>query len=110
MDILNPYMSVPIVAVCFVIGYVIKNSAIFGRIPNQNIPLICTLAGVIFGLIMIGFNADGIIIGAVSGLASTGIHQMRTQFCELVSDKEAENDDALETQEDVAESEGDEDE
>lgn len=95
MDILNEYMSVPIVAICFVVGYVIKNSTIFGKIANQNIPLIVTVVGAIFGLLMVGLTAKGFIIGAVSGLASTGIHQVRTQFCELKAGKEAANDEAV---------------
>lgn len=88
MDIFNAYMSVPIVAVCFVVGYVIKNSTIFGKLPNNNIPLIVTVIGAIFGLLMVSLTPEGLIVGAVSGLASTGIHQMSCQFAELKADKE----------------------
>ena len=109
MDILNPYMSVPVVAICFVVGYVIKNSTIFGKLPNENIPLIVTVVGAIFGLLMVGLSPEGFIIGAVSGLASTGIHQVRTQFCELKASKEALDADYVKEYEESTET-GDEDE
>lgn len=110
MDIFNAYMSVPVLAICFVVGYVIKNSAIFGKLPNQNIPLIVTLVGAIFGLLIVGLNPEGFIIGAVSGLASTGIHQMSCQFAELKADKEAPDDEDYVREFEESPEEGDEDE
>ena len=104
---LDAYIIVPIVILCFVVGYVIKNSAIFGNVANQNIPLIVTVVGAVFGLLMVGLTPEGFIMGSVSGLASTGVHQFSAQLFEIKAGKEAENDNALEFNEPV---EGDEDE
>lgn len=108
MDIFDAYLSVPIVAICFVVGYVIKNSTIFGKIANQNIPLIVTVVGAIFGLLIIGLSPEAFIIGAVSGLASTGIHQVHTQFSELKAYKEAADDEDVVEFEEPETGDGDE--
>lgn len=69
-----------IVVACLVVGYVIKVTPFFKKVANGYIPLIVCILGAILGGIVNGYTVDGIVFGAVSGLASTGMHQMFTRF------------------------------
>lgn len=68
-------MIVPIVlAACLVVGYLLKNFA-----PNDNkwIPVIVTILGAVIGCIAFkGITLEAVVAGAVTGLASTGMHQL----------------------------------
>jgi hypothetical protein len=72
MEILSQYVVVAVVAICFAVGYVIKNSLDF--IPNKYIPLIMAVLGI---LLNVWINAwvltpEVLLGGLASGLASTG--------------------------------------
>lgn len=59
----------------------IKNSIDF--IPNKYIPAIMLFLGLISNILInlgIGINADVILTGMLSGLASTGLHQVFKQL------------------------------
>ena len=75
-----------IVAICFAVGQIIKTSKIkiLKKIPNENIPIITTILGIILSLIPGIFPGDGILIGiikgAVSGWAATGCFELFRQY------------------------------
>lgn len=77
-----------IVLACLVIGYVIKHTPFLDKIANSYIPLIVTVLGAILGVVTSGLSVEAVIYGAVSGLASTGLHQAFTRVLGL--DKEGE--------------------
>ena len=72
MEILTQYVVLVVVAICFGIGYVIKNSLDF--IPNKYIPLVMAVLGVFLNIWLNGwvFTPDILLGGLASGLASTG--------------------------------------
>lgn len=79
-------MIIPIIVVgCFCIGYIVKK---WMPTDDKWIPTIVCIVGAVLGFILTeesGTNAivTGIIAGAVSGLASTGVHQMIKQHLKL---------------------------
>ena len=66
------YAVFPIAVICFGIGYVIKHY--IKKIPNDFIPLILAVFGIILNLAFNGFNFtfEIIVTGAASGLVATG--------------------------------------
>lgn len=80
MEILQPYVVLVVVAICLVVGYVIKHSLDF--IPNKYIPLIMAVLGVIINVWSNGwvFTPDILLGGLASGLASTGAFEMGRNF------------------------------
>lgn len=72
---------IPIVMMaCLVLGYVLKT-----WLPTDNkwIPTILTIVGAVLGCIaMHDITLAAIVEGAVSGLASTGLHQAFKQIIE----------------------------
>ena len=76
-----------IVGICLCVGYVIKDSLTF--IPNKYIPLIMAVLGLSLNVfINNSLTADVILAGLVSGLASTGTHQI---FKEMMKVQEIED-------------------
>ena len=82
MDIsmLSNYLVLIVVGICLCVGYVIKHSLDF--IPNKYIPLMMLVLGTITNILMnIGnINAEVVLAGMLSGLASTGLHQVFSNF------------------------------
>lgn len=77
MDItsLSQYFVLVVIGICCCVGYIIKTSLDF--IPNKYIPLILATIGVITNCILTkGFNIEVLLGGMLSGLASTGCHQI----------------------------------
>ena len=76
LSVLTQYISVVVVGICLCVGYVIKNSLDF--IPNKYIPLIMLVLGLAINVLMNlnGINAEVILTGMLSGLASTGMYEM----------------------------------
>lgn len=71
MEILTHYAVGIIVAICFGVGYIIKNSLSF--IPNKYIPLIMAILGIGMNIWINGtFTPEILLGGLASGLASTG--------------------------------------
>lgn len=78
---------VPIIVIaCLVVGYIIKHTPVLDKSINAYIPLIVTVLGAVLGVIIGGFGVEPIIYGAVSGLASTGLHQAFTRVLGLGED------------------------
>ena len=75
---------VPVIVVaCVLVGYIIKVTPPFAKFANNYIPLIVTVIGAIMGVITNGMTLEAIVYGAVSGLASTGLHQVFTQLLNI---------------------------
>ncbi len=84
LSVLSEYLVIVVVGICLCVGYVIKNSLDF--IPNKYIPLIMLILGVTINIVInwkTGINANTILAGMLSGLASTGLHQA---FKNLIND------------------------
>ena len=79
---------VPVIVVaCVLVGYIIKVTPPFAKIANNYIPLIVTLLGAVLGILTNGLTLEAIVYGAVSGLASTGLHQVFTQLLNIGKDE-----------------------
>ena len=75
---------VPVIVVaCVLVGYIIKVTPPFAKVANNYIPLIVTLLGAVLGILTNGLTLEAIVYGAVSGLASTGLHQVFTQLLNI---------------------------
>lgn len=78
MDItfLTNYINPLILGICLLVGYVIKTA--IPKLPNRYIPLSALILGVIAAIVINypGINAEVILGGMISGLASTGLYEM----------------------------------
>ena len=88
MEIINQYLSIVIVVICVVVGYVWKSST---TLANKYIPLVVALLGLILAIANAIANSqpitlDVIAMGLVSGLASTGLHQFVTRVFEKMEE------------------------
>ncbi len=80
-------MYVPIIVVaCLVVGYIAKKW--IKDVENKYIPTIVFVLGIVLGLFMNGLTVEAGVAGAVSGLASTGLHQMFTRLLENKTESE----------------------
>jgi hypothetical protein len=78
MDILNAYVIPEVVALCLVLGFIIKQWV--KDVDNKWIPTIVAVVGIGCAVILNGFTIGAVVGGAVSGLASTGLHQLFKQW------------------------------
>lgn len=70
-----------VIAVCLVVGYLMKK---FLPTDNKWIPLVVTVLGAILGCIDAhAVTLVAIASGMISGLASTGLHQIFKQILKL---------------------------
>lgn len=83
MDFLNDYIILVILGICLCLGYVLKNLIPSDKI-NSFIPLTMAVVGVVLNVWLSGFTFTPEILlgGLVSGLSSTGMHQLFKQFIE----------------------------
>jgi len=78
MEFLTEYYIPIVLVACLVVGYLMKK---FMPTDNKWIPLTVTILGAVLGCIANkGISLEAIVAGAVSGLASTGLHQLFSQF------------------------------
>lgn len=82
MDIsfLTEYMVPVIVGLCLCVGYIVKHWV--EDVDNKIIPTLCAVLGVLLAVWMHwgAITPEVILSGAVSGLASTGLHQAVVQM------------------------------
>ena len=73
---------IPIVLIaCLVVGYCIKHISWLAAISNEYIPTILAVLGAVLGCVSAGsVSLENIVYGAVTGLASTGLHQAFSQL------------------------------
>ena len=77
-------MYIPVIIVAtLTIGYVIKETPALEKVANAYIPLIVTITGALLGIFISGLSVESFVYGAVSGLASTGLHQAFTQLLNI---------------------------
>ena len=79
MDInfLVDYITPLILGICLLVGFVLKTA--FDKFPNKYIPLCALCMGTIIAILInlqSGINAEVILGGMISGLASTGLYEM----------------------------------
>lgn len=78
------YIPVVLVA-CLVVGYCIKHIKWLEAISNEYIPSILAILGGVLGCVASSsISLESIVYGAVTGLASTGLHQA---FSQLINKK-----------------------
>lgn len=78
MDILNAYVIPEVVALCLVLGFIIKQW--IKDVDNKWIPTIVAVVGIASAVVLNGLTVGAVVGGAVSGLASTGLHQLFKQW------------------------------
>lgn len=74
----NIYIVPMITALCLVVGYIVKKW--IKDVDNKYIPTIVAIVGALFNVINVGLSIEAIVYGAISGLASTGMHELLNQF------------------------------
>lgn len=81
MEFLNDYLILLVVGICLCVGYVIKHVVPSDGV-NRFIPLIMAVLGVLINTWLNGWmiTPEVLLGGLASGLASTGMHQLFTQF------------------------------
>lgn len=79
MEIFTNYLIPVIVGLCLVVGYLFKHVT---SADNRFIPIVVTVLGVVLSIWISWpeITPEVILSGAVSGLASTGMHQLFTQW------------------------------
>lgn len=74
-------MYVPIIMVaCLIVGFIVKKW--IHDVEDKWIPTIVTILGAILGFVINGASIEAVVAGAVTGLASTGLHQLFKQLIE----------------------------
>ena len=80
IEFLADYLNILIVGICLLFGFVLKKWV--KDVDNKWIPTLCCVLGILLAII----NDWGavtlvtILTGGISGLASTGLHQLFKQF------------------------------
>ena len=82
VDVLNlgEFLIPSIVVVCGIFGFILKKW--IKDVDNKWIPTFVCGVGIIVSVFNYGANFKAILVGAVSGLASTGMHQLIKNFIE----------------------------
>ena len=82
MEFLNNFILPVALGICLCTGYVVKKW--IKDVDNKYIPTIVAAMGVFLSVWINGWDItpDAILTGLVSGLSSTGLHQMFKQFIE----------------------------
>jgi len=88
LTFLTTYINPLILGICLMVGYGIKTAV--PKIPNRYIPLSALVLGVIIAVLMNypGINAEVILGGMISGLASTGLYEMLRNLLDKDGKKE----------------------
>lgn len=84
------YFVAVVLVACLILGYIIKTS--FDKIPNKYIPTILAVLGAILNAVVSGLSVESVVYGALTGLASTGLHQAFTRFIEKVDTTDEQTD------------------
>ncbi len=80
MEFLRAFIVPMIVGICLCVGYVVKHF-VPTSVVNKFIPLIVALLGVVLNVWMnSGFTPEILLGGMVSGLASTGLYELFSNF------------------------------
>ncbi|MDQ0114343.1 phage holin family protein [Paenibacillus harenae] len=74
-ELIDPKLLI-VVAACWVIGYVLKQTP---RVPNWSIVYIVTAVAVLFTIWLVGFSAEAVIQGVLVGAFAVFGHQIAKQ-------------------------------
>lgn len=87
MEFLNEYMLPVVLGICLCVGYVVKKW--IKDVDNKYIPTICAVLGVIVAAWISDWTITPQVVlsGMISGLGSTGMHQLFKQFIENNNDQ-----------------------
>lgn len=82
MEFLNAYLHPVILGICLVSGYIIKHW--LPDVDNKIIPTLVTVEGMAAALWLSHWQLTPQVLtsGALTGLASTGVHQLFKQWLE----------------------------
>lgn len=81
MDFLNAYLIPEVTILCLMLGYIVKMWV--KDVDNKWIPTIVAVVGIAAAVIMSKEITIAVIVsGALSGLSSTGLHQLFKQWME----------------------------
>ena len=90
LSIIQDYTIIPVFLICICVGYCIKHITFLEKISNQFIPTIVCILGIV---LVCWMNSEISVMciaqGMVSGLASTGFHQLIGQIIEHYANKVA---------------------
>lgn len=80
MEFLTGYVVPIIVAACLVLGYIVKKWV--KDVDNKYIPTIVCIVGALLSVLLNWgtVSVECVVAGAISGLASTGLHQLFKQW------------------------------
>lgn len=80
MEFLNEFMMPVVLGICLCVGYIVKQW--LKDIDNKFIPTIVAILGIVLSAWISGWviTPEVILGGMISGLASTGMHQLFKQF------------------------------
>ncbi len=80
LGFLSEYLVLVIVGICLCVGYIVKKW--IKDVDDKFIPTICAVLGVILAIWLNGWMITPAVIlsGLLSGLASTGLHQLFKQY------------------------------
>lgn len=79
VNFLTDYIVLVVVGICLCVGYILKNA--IPKLDNRYIPAIMGVLGVVIVFWIHGtLTSELLLQGLASGLASTGLHQVLTQF------------------------------
>lgn len=82
MEFLNEYMLPVVLGICLCVGYIVKKW--ISDIDNKYIPTIVAIIGIVLSVWISDWNVtpEVILSGLISGLSSTGCHQVFKQYLE----------------------------
>ena len=76
-SVLEDHFIFIVIVACLIIGYCIKHIQKLDKVSNDYIPTILAIVGAVLGCIANGgITLDNIVYGALSGIVSTGFHQL----------------------------------
>lgn len=91
VNFLLGYINPLILGICLMVGYALKTA--FVKFPNRYIPLTALCMGTIIAILInwsSGMNAEVVMGGMISGLASTGLYELLRNMLDKDGKKESE--------------------
>ena len=85
LNFLSVYYIPVVLVACLIVGYCIKHVTWLDKVANEYIPTILAVLGAVLAVISayLGkspITLETVVYGALTGLASTGLHQAFTQI------------------------------
>lgn len=87
LNFITDYYVPVIVVASLIVGFLIKHTPQLDK-ATPFIPLVVAALGAVMGAMLNGPGVEAITYGAISGLASTGLHQAFTKLLGLIETAE----------------------